>query len=148
MMHKMETFRKEFFGTNYLIYQFIEETLHRQFIKSADDKGVTYRFTANLCDNFYSNPNLDAIVYPSIETHGAVNNLAILPNKYSKTYTATKVGLFEVLDDGSSRQLMGATINGKKIINWNAVSVIDQPVGVSIRQLYPNDKRIYIAPWK
>lgn len=148
MMQEIEAIRKNTFGKNYPMYQFIEETIHKQFIKSEDNEGLSYRFTANLCNMFFRNPKLDAIVYPSIETCGAVNNLAIRPEKYLKTYIASKVGLFEVLEDGSSRQLMGAIIDDQEISNWDSVLEIDQPVGVNIRQRDPNDKRIYIAPWK
>ena len=148
-MLEMEKFRKDFFGEHYSLYKFIESQLHSQFVKAADSNNLTYNFTANLCQRFFSIcPDLDAIVYPSIETSGIVNNLAIRPSKYSKTYTASKAGLFEVLSDGSSRQLMGATITSDGNLNWNRVTDIDGPKAVALKKIDPKDNRIYIAPWK
>lgn len=149
-MQEMEKFEKQFFGENYPLQQFIESQIHRQFVKQSEESPQVYNFTANLCDKFFSIiPDLDAIFYPSIETFGAVNNLAIRPNRYMKTYTATKAGLFEVLDDGlNSRQIMGTVINEDNTMDWSTISEIDLPVPSAIRQIDPNDSRIYIAPWK
>lgn len=148
-IENVEQFRKGFFGENYDKYKFIEKELHTQFVRNDDEDGLTYRFTANLCDRLFSTcTDLDAIVYPSIATQGAVNNLAIRAKCYSKTYTASKAGIFEVLQNGSSRQLVGALIDSCSNLNWHGTSIIDQPKGVGIRETDPNDTRIYIAPWR
>jgi len=148
-MDNIVKFKMEFFGDNYQKYKFIEQLLHEQFVRDDDKKGVTYRFTANLCEKYFSScPDLDAIVYPSIATQGSFTNLAIRPNIYSKAYTGIKVGIFEVLGDGSSRQLAGALANPDGELNWVSMSPIDQPKAVGVHKIDPNDTRIYIAPWK
>jgi hypothetical protein len=146
---KMDALLKELMGNNYEMYQFIQSKIHTQFVRKSDEKGLTYRFTANLCHRFFSvDPELDAIVYPSIENAGAVYNLAIRPNMYSKAYTASKVILFEVLEDGSSRQLASSLIDDNQNLNWQNKTTIDNPIPVNLRRINPNDSRIYIAPWR
>lgn len=146
---EMARFKKSFFGENFKKYEFIEQQLHKQFVRDDDKEGITYRFTAHLCEKYFSScPDLDAIVYPSIATQGSFTNLAIRPSMYSKTYVGKKVGIFEALSDGSFRQLMGALVETDGSINWEKVSLLDQPKAVGIRPIDPDDPRIYIAPWR
>lgn len=148
-MENMMEFKKEFYGDNFLKYQFIERLLNRQFVRDDDPKGITYRFTANLCEKYFSaSAELDAIVYPSIATQGAVHNLAIRPNTFYKTYQARKAGIFEVLSDHGSRQLAGARINADGKLDWSIFHTFDKPKPVGVRAIDPDDPRIYIAPWK
>jgi len=148
-MDNIAQFKNDFFGGNYQKYQFIEQQLHKQFVRDDDKEGITYRFTANLCEKYFSScPELDAIVYPSIATQGSFTNLAIRPSVYTKAYIGKKIGIFEVLQDRSYRQLAGTLINSKGELNWRSMSLIDQPKAVGIRKIDPNDPRIYIAPWK
>lgn len=148
-MDNIAQFKKDFFGENYQKYQFIEQQLHKQFVRDDDREGTTYRFTANLCEKYFSScADLDAIVYPSIATQGSFTNLAIRPSMYSKAYIGKKVGIFEVLQDGSYRQLAGALVKSGGTLNWCNMPSIDQPKAVEIRKIDPNDPRIYIAPWK
>jgi len=149
VMDNISQFKKEFFGDNIQKYKFIEQQLHKQFVKDDDREGNTYRFTANFCEKYFSSlPDLDAIIYPSIATQGSFTNLAIRPNMYSKAYEANKVGIFEVLNDGGYRQLAGALVGSEGQLNWCNLLQIDQPKAVGMRKIDPDDPRIYIAPWK
>ena len=148
-MDNIAQFKREFFGENHQKFKFIEQQLHKQFVRDDDKEGTTYRFTANFCEKYFSScPDLDAIVYPSIATQGSFTNLAIRPNMYSKAYIGKKVGIFEVLNDGSYRQLAGSLVGSKGELNWCNMSQIDQPKTVGIRKIHLDDPRIYIAPWK
>jgi hypothetical protein len=148
-MDNIAQFKREFFGNNHQKYQFIEQQLHKQFVRDDDKEGITYRFTANLCEKYFSScPDLDAIVYPSIATQGSFTNLAIRPHMYSKAYIGKKMGIFEVLKDGSYRQLAATLVGSTGELNWRSMPLIDQPKAVGIRKIDPNDPRIYIAPWK
>lgn len=146
---EMARFKKSFFGENFKKYEFIEQQLHKQFVRDDDKEGVTYKFTANLCEKYFSScPDLDAIVYPSIATQGSFTNLAIRPSMYTKTYVGKKVGIFEVLPGRGFRQLMGAPVETDGNINWANASLMDKPKAVGIRPIDTDDPRIYIAPWR
>lgn len=146
---EMMEYKRDFYGANIDKLLFIESEVHKQFVRTDDKNGLTYRFTANLCDYFfYSIKDLDAIVYPSIATLGSVSNSAIRPNVYHKSYEASKIGLFEVLPNFQSRQLYGALVVDNCFHDWEPTNNIDSPIPHVIKKIDPNDKRIYIAPWK
>lgn len=148
-MANMEHFLKNFWGENYETYRFMESQLHRAFVFEGDSDGIVYRFTAQICDQYFSAcQELDAIYYPSIASIGEYHNLVIRPDRYSKTYTARKVALFEVLDINSIRQIHSASIDGNQNLEWNNHVVIDAPVPVGGRLINQNDPRVYIAPWR
>lgn len=145
----MVEFRKAFFETNYPKVIQIERLLHTQFVRDDDSEGITYRFTANLCDYYFEKiKDLDCISYPSIATSGMVSNTAIRPNTYGNCYQPSKIGLFETIENSEIRQLMGAEVSNNVIQPWNSSSKIDMPNAARLVLTDINDPRIYKAPWR
>lgn len=117
-------------------------------MREDDKEGLTYSLTAYYCDNLLANATeVDAIFYPSIAGKGMGNNFAIKPGQIFKAYNPKKVGLYISNVSGSYSQIDGGIINGENVI-WGQNLSIDNPVPVNVRQIDPNDPRIFIAPWK
>jgi hypothetical protein len=141
-------FRQNCFGEHFNKYLQLEYELHKQFVKVENGTSSVYRFTSTLCERYFKNLEIDAIVYPSVATSGAYTNLAVRAGRYAKTYKMTKVGLFEVTAREDMRQLAGSVVEPSGELDWSKTVRFDQPLGVGIYNIDPCDPRIYIAPWK
>lgn len=139
----------DFFGNEYSKVREVENQLHKHFVRDDDPSGLTYKLTSHLCDHSFSKiKNLDAIFYPSIATNGTGNNYAIKPGVIDKAYEPVKAGLYELSQDGSTKQVDGAILCKEGKIQWGKDEAIDTPIPIGIRQIDPNDPEIYMTPWK
>ena len=149
VIEQAEKARIDFFGNEYNKVREIESQLHKKFVRDDDPSGLTYKLTSHLCDHSFSKiQNLDAICYPSIATNGAGNNYAIKPEVIDKAYEPVKAGLYELIQDGSTKQVDRAILCKEGEIQWGKDEAIDSPIPIGIKKIDPDDPEIYIAPWK
>lgn len=146
---EIEKYKTEFLGDGYKILRKVERLLHKSFIRDDDPSGLTYTFTANLCDHVFSiNHYADAIFYPSIATNASGRNFAIKPGIIDKAFEPVKFGSFVLNHDGTVEREDGATLGKGGAIEWGKDVSIDNPIPVGARMIDPDDPDIYIAPWK
>ena len=140
---------REMLGDTFHIHKNLEARLHQEFVRDDDSAGTTYRLTSALCSHYFNgDDSLDAIFYPSIASRGLANNLAIRSGRYRRAYKATKVLLCEVLPQEAFRVIESAAVLSNRRLEWGARLALDLPVPVGVRRIAPDDRRIYIAPWR